>query len=267
MIRYLLAGLVGLALGLAAGLLYAWEISPVEYTDISPAALLPEQRDEFIILAAQAYAADGDLARAEDRLAPLADPDLARTVTALAQRASAEGRSPDAVSALSALALALGVGPGPAPTAGPATAPPFAQSPEAAATQSLPTPTTSVTRIVPTPSATPIFEYDLADVEKVCDASLGGPLIQAQVQTADGQPIPGVEVLVTWEGGGDHFFTGFKPELGLGYGDFSMTPDTAYTVALAARSRPAEDLIAETCEGDNGQSYLGSWLVTFRRLP
>jgi len=267
MIRYALAALVGLALGAAAGLLYAWVISPVEFVDISPDQLAPGPREEYIILAAQAYAADGDLPRAQDRLDLLGEADTPRTVTALAQRASAEGRSPETVSALSALALALGVGPGPAPTGSLATAAPALETSQAPTPeQDLPTPTLFITRVVPTPSATPVFEYELAEVEQVCDPALEEPLIQALVQTASGEPIPGVEVVVVWDGGGDRFFTGFKPEFGLGYGDFTMTPDTVYAVSLAARSPTAADLLAEPCE-DGGASYLGSWRVTYRRLP
>ena len=81
--RYIIAALIGLALGLAAGLAYAWVISPVEFTDINPAMLVPNERDEYMVLAALAYAADGDLPRAEARLALLGEEDTARTVTAL----------------------------------------------------------------------------------------------------------------------------------------------------------------------------------------
>lgn len=272
MARFALALLTGLALGLAAGLSYAYVISPVEYTDISPAALIPDRREEYLILAASAYVADGDLDRVQARLAALADPDIARAVTALAQRAAAEGRPPDTVSALSALALALGVGPGPAPATAPGSlaTPSISRPPtftQGAPTAAPSTPTLFATHPALTPTALPVYEYELAKVEKVCDASLGGPLIQAQVQTADGKPIPGVEVLIVWDGGRDHFFTGFKPDIGLGYGDFAMTPETTYTVSLSARSQSAEGLFAEPCDVGSGANFLGSWLVVFRRLP
>ena len=267
--RLIAALLIGLALGLAAGLIYAWVISPVEYTDITPALMGPEQREDYLLLIAWAYAADGDLGRAQGRLAALADPDIARTVTALAQRAAADGHPADTVTALSALAVALGVGPGPAPTAGALASPSPRPAPltAPATTQSLPAPTPIVSRPVATLTPTPVYEYELAGAEKVCDPTLGGPLIQAQVQAPDGQPIPGVEVLITWDGGRDHFFTGFKPELGLGYGDFAMTPETTYSVSLAARSQSAGGLFAELCDGGDGNSFLGTWLVVFKRLP
>jgi hypothetical protein len=270
MFRLFLALVIGFALGAAAGLFYAWVISPVEFTDISPAVLVPEQRDEYVILAALAYAADGNLQRAENRLTALGDADIARTVTALAQRAAAEGRTPETVSALSALASALGVGPGPAPTAVavvPAATEPVLTPEAPTPTQDLPTPTGFVTSVVATPTATAVFEYELVDVEKLCDPELDGPAIQALVQNAEGQPVPGVEVLITWEDGQDHFFTGLKPELGPGLGDFAMALEISYSVSLAARSQPAEDLVVENCEVDGDTDYPGSWRVTFRRLP
>lgn len=261
--RLTVALLIGLALGLAAGLIYAWVISPVEYTDINPSGLDPAQRDEYLILTASGYRADGNFSRAQQRLAALGDPDIARTVTALAQRAAAEGRPPETVTALSALALALGVGPGPVPTAVEIVTPTIIEEP----TLELPTPTAAVTPFASTPTATSVYEYELAGTQKICDPQLDGPMIQAQVQTADGKPIPGVEVVIAWDGGRDHFFTGLKPELGLGYGDFAMTPETTYTVSLAAASQRAEGLFAEPCDAGNGKTFLGSWLVMFRRLP
>ncbi|MBI3760376.1 MAG: hypothetical protein HY260_00740 [Chloroflexi bacterium] len=263
MTRLTIALVIGLVLGLTAGLLYAWVISPVQYTDINPSGLNAAQREEYLMLIASGYAADGNIARAKQRLAALGDPDVARTVTALAQRAAAEGRSPETVSALSALALALGVGPGPVPTAVEIITPTGAELP----TLELPTPTAAITLFAPTPTGTSVYEYELASAQKICDPQLPGPMIQAQVQTADGKPIPGVEVVIAWDGGRDHFFTGFKPELGLGYGDFAMTPETTYSVSLAAAKKRAEGLFAEPCDAGNGKTFLGAWLVVFRRLP
>jgi hypothetical protein len=74
--------------------------------------------------------------------------------------------------------------------------------------------------------------------------------------------LPGVEVLVSWEGGSDHFFTGFKPELGLGYGDFTMDPEVSYTIVLADGSPEISGMRIERC--DNGLD--GGWLLTFQNL-
>jgi hypothetical protein len=74
--------------------------------------------------------------------------------------------------------------------------------------------------------------------------------------------LPGVEVWVQWDGGSDRFFTGFKPSLGEGAGDFTMSPDTSYTVVLAEGSPEIGGLRIETCA--NGQA--GGWQLTFQNL-
>jgi hypothetical protein len=84
-----------------------------------------------------------------------------------------------------------------------------------------------------------------------------------EVQDASGQPVPGIEVVVTWEGEEEHFFTGLKPELGLGYADFVMTPDVVYTLQLAAGGQPANDITAAKCLSEDGDRYWGSWMLKF----
>ncbi len=75
-------------------------------------------------------------------------------------------------------------------------------------------------------------------------------------------PLPGIEVLVTWDGGSDHFFTGFKPDMGSGYGDFTMSPDRSYTIGLAEGSPEISGLRIEPC--DSGLD--GGWQLTFQNL-
>jgi hypothetical protein len=76
--------------------------------------------------------------------------------------------------------------------------------------------------------------------------------------------MPWVQVMVKWEGGTGHFFTGLKPELGQGYGDFVMQPDVAYTVYLASNaSQAVAGLAVETCTGGEGQTFPSSWQVVF----
>lgn len=97
----------------------------------------------------------------------------------------------------------------------------------------------------------------------MCNIDQPDPLIQVEVKDAGGQPIPGVELVVTWEQGEDHFFTGLQPELGVGYGDFLMTPNVVYSVHLADGGQEANDLTATECVAEDGSRYWGSWLLTF----
>jgi hypothetical protein len=123
-------------------------------------------------------------------------------------------------------------------------------------------------RLLPTrtPTALPPGAFDFAGRQLVCDPALGQPLIQVLTENAAGQPVPGVEVVITWSGGFDHFFTGLKPDLGLGYGDFTMTPGIDYALHLAESPAVSiEGLTVENCSTPTGDTYPGSWLLVFRQ--
>ncbi|MFM8322504.1 MAG: hypothetical protein ACKOC5_16445 [Chloroflexota bacterium] len=84
-IRFLLAILVGAAAGLA----YGWLISPVRYVDTSPDTLRIDYKTDYVLMVAEAYAAEQDLPAAVRRLALLgaASPDeqLGRAIEFAAQ--------------------------------------------------------------------------------------------------------------------------------------------------------------------------------------
>jgi hypothetical protein len=62
---------IGLALGLALGLGYAWRIQPVAYYDTAPASLRQDYRVDYVLMVAQSYQREGDLRLALVRLAAL----------------------------------------------------------------------------------------------------------------------------------------------------------------------------------------------------
>lgn len=258
----------GLAVGLALGLLYSWVISPAQYVNTDPASLRADYRADYIQLVARSFVVDGDLDRARARLARLGEADPARLVTALAQRAAASGGDPESVRPLAALASALGARPA-SPTPAPASATPevtltleLAITAEPTAT-SIPSETPlSQSASTPTPPGAFVF----VGKQAVCDAKLKQPLIQVLTLGANGSPVPGMEVLVEWSNGFDHFFTGLKPELGTGYGDFAMSEGVDYTVRLAADPATAiGGLKVEPCTDAGGKQLLGSWLLVFRQ--
>jgi hypothetical protein len=282
---YLLTGLV---IGAVLGLVYAWLVSPREYSDTSPASLQTDFKDQYRAMIALAYVSDGNLPRARARLELLGDEDAIRSLAEQAQRTLAEGRSPREAQALGLLAVSLGQGPVPLPSlppvnltlpASPSLPHGFSESirpvdsggftqPERyphgpdpghhahSFSTGTPLPTRTQT---PTPGA----PFILGENTFVCDQSLGGPLLQVQAQDAAGGPLAGVEVIVSWEGGEDHFFTGLKPDMGPGYADFTMTPGVVYTLRLADGGEPVEDLTAAECEAEGGSRYWGSWLLVF----
>jgi hypothetical protein len=107
--------LVGcLGVGAALGLLISWWLWPVEYTDVSPDTLRPAHRFEYIVLIAQAYKYDGDLRRAQIRLAALGDlAAMGLEVANLAEQQAVQGESVspadvERIRALAALAYGLG---------------------------------------------------------------------------------------------------------------------------------------------------------------
>ncbi len=102
---YLLTGVV---LGIILGILFAWVISPVEYVDTAPESLTNEFKDQYRVLIASAYVANGDLVRAKARLELLDEPDIYLVVAEQAQQMLAEGGSVEEAQALGRLALVLG---------------------------------------------------------------------------------------------------------------------------------------------------------------
>jgi hypothetical protein len=274
----------GALIGLALGLVYAWVLVPVELIDTSPQSLRADFKDDYRALVAAAFVASGDLGRARARLALLGDPDPARTLAMLAQRTLAEGGSADSARALGLLAAALesgGLPTGPASEEGtpspgtPETAASATPSLTPAASESVTPqdgPTARPTRTVtPTPTRTPTPTqgppFQLQERAPVCDPGLTPPRIQVFVFDAAGAPVPGVEILVTWAGGQDTFFTGLKPEFGLGYADFEMTEGVVYTLQLAAGGEPVANLTpsGECPPAEDAGAYPGSLRLVFKQ--
>ncbi len=128
------------------------------------------------------------------------------------------------------------------------------------------TPSPTITRLptrtfTPTPGA----PFALKSEELACNPDQNTPLIVLQTNDAAGQGVPGVEVVVSWDGGENHFFTGLKPELGLGYADFTMTPGVVYSLRLVEGGQIIPNLSASECEAADGNRYWGSWLLIFEQ--
>ena len=272
--------LTGLLIGLTLGLLIAWVISPVQYVDTAPASLRADFKDQYRSMIASAYLATGELGRAQSRLSLLGDADPRQALTLQAQQALSVGDPSGSAYALARLADALLQ-----PLVGEQTPIEIGASPTATTTATgTKTETSSVTRAPTrrptgtlTPAATPTprptrtptptlgAAFVLVAPEIVCDVNLSEGLLQVKIQNAAGQPIPGAEVIITWEGGEEHFFTGLKPELGNGYADFVMQPEVGYSLRLAAGGRPVSNLSAPICRTSGGDSYYGGVRLLFQQ--
>jgi hypothetical protein len=273
--------LTGLVLGVAMGLFYSWVISPVKYVDAPPYALRADFKDAYRALVAAAYLYSYDLLRAEDRLEQLKEDNPSENLAMQAQKALAEGRPDEEVRALGILGLALGEGVTPLALSSSTAQVVISTQSITAVTPTpivnLPTSNPTQTSNVPVPQATKTLQptstatstptvgaaFVLQETMLVCNPDQSQPLIQVEIKDAAGQPVASVELVMTWDGGEDHFFTGLKPELGQGYADFLMTPEVVYSLQIADGGQAVNDLTAAECLLDDGSRYWGSWMLTF----
>jgi hypothetical protein len=127
----------------------------------------------------------------------------------------------------------------------------------------------TVIESTPRPTSTftpePGKPFTLAGQETVCDTNLPDGLLQVFVLNRSRRQLAGTEIVITWDGGQEQFFTGLKPELGNGYADYRMTPDTTYTVQLARGSDVALGITAPTCQTPDGATFLGGIKLTFQQ--
>ena len=274
----------GLVIGFCLGLFFAWVVWPIQYVDTAPDSLRADFKDQYRLLIASAYAASGDITRARVRLEQLEDADMAQALLAQSQVIEMQSPGSNDSRALALLAAALGDQdtPTPYPTEIPDTPAPTSSptsvivigsgldatpTPEPSATPQGTLPATSTLTPLPTRTATPTpgNAFVLLSQELICDATQRRPLIQVEVTDAAGQPIPGVEVIVSWQNGEERFFTGLKPELGSGYADYEMTPDVLYAVRLGPGSQIVQGVSAGECETVEAGRFWGAWKLIFKQ--
>lgn len=78
--------ILGIILGFALGLAYAWLVNPVVVLSTVPASLASDAKDTYRLTIAQSYAATGHLQRAQSRLSLLEDSNVVYESGAQAQR-------------------------------------------------------------------------------------------------------------------------------------------------------------------------------------
>ena len=274
--------LLALLAGLGLGLVYSWIISPTRVTDAEPLALRADFKDHYRSAIAAAYAATGNLPRAQARLSLLTDTDPIEALNAQAQRMLASGQSLEQADQLAALASALDQGVALEFTSTPipqiantiiitstlaldtsAVTNEITETPQPIETQatlsaSTPRPTRT---LIPTLGA----PLTLTGQETVCDPNLPDGLLQVIVFDSRRRQLAGAKIMITWDGGEEEFFTGLKPELGNGYADFIMDPNTNYTVQLGAGSDIASGLTTSACQTSDGETFFGGIKLTFQQ--
>jgi len=273
--------IVGLIIGAALGLSYAWIISPIRYIDTVPSSLRADFKDQYRVAISAAYAATSDIQRARARLALLGDKDSLQALSAQAQQMLANGENVETVNQIAQLASDL-LGKNIAqpvntqtiftPLANTTLIPSPNVTDNPPQTESVSTPdqpqgplSTATPRPTQTPTATAGAPFTVLSQETVCKSNLTEALLQVYVIDSRKRPLPGVELIVTWDGGEDHFFTGFKPELGDGYADFQMQPDISYTLRVGSGGMPATDLTVPSCPSAIGDTFNGGLSITFQQ--
>jgi hypothetical protein len=265
--------LTGLVLGLIMGLVYAWMISPVEEVDTHPHLLREDYKDIYRALIARAYQANNNLPRAEARLELISDDDPALALAAQAQRYLAEGGDVEVAkvlanlsSALQTAAITSGTQPPPSITTqaqenGGGTSTPQDGDNGEEPDQTTP-PATEEEPSEPTSTPTESPPFILQDSSPICDPTLGEPLIQIIATNSNGEGVPGVALEISLGPDlSETFYTGLKPEVGLGYADFLAEPGLTYTLEVLESGLVIEDIEVPTCVTDSGDSYWGSWEV------
>jgi hypothetical protein len=257
--------LLGLVIGAAGGLYYAWFLDPVNRVNIAPSQLNPTDRQAYVLLVSEAYLRDHDLDRARARLSTLGERDIAQMVAVQSDTAFLRGGDPGEIRALTTLAEALGAQPlaadvfsgtvAPTPPEKTATVTPTFQG-MASPTASPAGPTVTWTPFIPTLTPTRAVivdtEFDLVSRFILCEDSRRTGLLQVFVYNDVEQGVAAVEILVEWAGGSDTIYTGLKPGIDPGYADFRMEPDKLYTVTLVGLSEPVVGIDSSDCRDDSG---------------
>jgi len=266
--------------GTGLGILYAWVIAPAPFKDTSPDTLRADFKDDLRSLIAAAYTSNSDLERARARLALLGDSDPLAVLNAQAQRMLADGDSFEEVQQVAQLAADLQQ---PPPATTEPTRPSFTTTPilvvtlpgdvtpEATGTfipEQVIEPPATVSTPTPRPTRTPTPEpgraYELTAQDTLCEPGLQEGLLQILVADSRRRPVPGVEIIVTWDSGEEHFFTGFKPELGNGYADFVMQAGIVYTVRVGAGSMTVTNVAPPGCTSTDAVPYIGVIRLSFQ---
>ena len=102
-----LFSLIALGIGIGLGLLYGWEINPVQFVDTTPASMRADYRADYVLMVAEAYHADQNTDLAVRRLAVLGGSSPAQIAAQALQSGRSFGYAPNDVARLQDLTRAL----------------------------------------------------------------------------------------------------------------------------------------------------------------
>ncbi len=277
--------LIGLILGISAGLFFTWTLAPVQEFDTEPWQLNAAAKDQYVVAIALSYAHDNDLGTALNRIVGLqlsGDPiqavadaacRLATTgyvnssgglhaVRSMMRLYQPQGRSGCADTLISlddsqgGVVVTIEM-----PTPTQTLTPPPSKTPTPAAAFPTPTPV-----LVIVPTVPPQNDFELISVKPLTCSSDQSGLITVEVYDSDGATgLPGKEIRARWDTGESRFFTGLKPEKGPAYADFRMDAGKDYIVDMPGHADPLpQPLSGSPCTTDTGERAIISYRVIFR---
>ena len=238
--------------GIIFGLLVAWVLSPVEFTNADVADLRQSYKDDYLRMISSAYQADGDLSAAQRRLSQLGLANPVQAIDALIARDKATPANTARLNALTILSRAIAA---PSAAAAPGRTP-VNLTPEAI----------MVVAATPTPSA-PTFSL-VEHMQLGCQDEPDAAYLIFVVRDVNGAELPNVGIQVNWAGGDDIVYTGLKPERGIGYADYQAVPGTFSATILNAQGDQVSDLVIgdspADCKTDRGATPRG-WKLVFQQ--
>lgn len=275
---YLLTGLI---LGFVISIVTTMFLVPVIYANVPPETLNAIDKDQYRLMIARAYQADHDSGRALARLGLLRDDNVIESLVQQAQRSELKSNAQTLLFLYEDLQKIITKEGFPEPQEQNPTALPVQPTGQNEATQTPGTTETidqsvrTATPVATTPkiTSTPVSDnvekqnnkipFRLGEQKEVCNPSYSESLIQIEVFDNELNALPNTKIMVTWEGGQDIFYTGFYPEISLGYADFSMIPGTSYTIKVGDVGELIQDISSPQCTDDAGSPYWGSVYLRF----
>lgn len=108
MVRFFFSVVVGITVGILVGLVLGWQVFPVKYSDSPIYALADPYKEEYTLMVAGGYIADGDLNGAIERLRLLNVQNIPQYVQEMTERYISNSRELKDIRYLVALSEGLG---------------------------------------------------------------------------------------------------------------------------------------------------------------
>ncbi|MAU10273.1 MAG: hypothetical protein CL607_10660 [Anaerolineaceae bacterium] len=106
--RFFISTVIGVAIGLVAGLFIGWTVAPIEYVNSPMTSLSIRHQQEYTVMVAEGYLVDGDVLGAVERLRVLGMSNVPLYVQEVTETYISNSRDLDDIQKLVALAAGLG---------------------------------------------------------------------------------------------------------------------------------------------------------------